>query len=138
MSKPTRLFFSYSFTHRSDHRDNYLLLKELLQNNGFSCYSFVFDFTEQVDNKKLMTEALREIDNSAIFIADPSFGSFGIGIEAGYAKAKNKTIIYFHKEGSPLEETLEGISDAVVDYSNTSDILSWFNKNLNNLKSNKI
>ncbi len=130
MPKTKQVFFSYSYAHREEHQGTYLLLKELLENNGFSCYSFVFDFTDQVDEKTLMVEALRKIDDSDIFIADPCFGSFGIGIEAGYAKARNKTIIYLHELSTSLEETLVGISDHLVDYSDSSDLTKWFTGNI--------
>ena len=125
----TKAFFSYSFTHRSEHQENYLSLKSLLESNGVSCYSFVFDFTDKVDSQTLMQAALKKIDEADIFIADPCFGSFGIGLEAGYAKAKGKTIIYLHEQSTPLEETLVGISDHLVDYSSLDDLLTWFTQN---------
>ena len=124
-------FFAYSFKNKEAHRSDYEKIKELLNNYQISCYSFVFDYTKKPENwQQLMSEALKQIDKSDYYFADPSIGSFGIGLEAGYAKGKNKKVFYLYKVGSEYEETLEGISNYVIHYKNVDDILDWLTNNI--------
>lgn len=127
----TQAFFAYSFKNKEAHREDYEKIKDLLRKNKISCYSFVFDYTQKPESwQQLMSEALSQIDKSDYYFADPTIGSFGIGLEAGYAKGKNKKVFYLYKEGSEYEETLEGISDHVIHYKNVDDILSWLSNNI--------
>jgi len=86
-------------------------------------YSFVFDFTEKVDDKKLMEEALAEIDKSDMLLAEASDKSVGVGLEAGYAKAKGKKIVYLYKKGTEKQQTISGISDLLIEYESAEDII---------------
>ncbi len=130
----TKVFFSYSFTNREKHNHDYLVIKEFLEKHDYSCYCFVFDYTEPVsDNHLMMDKVFEKIDEAEIYIADPLFNSFGIGVESGYAKSRNKKIIYLNKIGSSQEDTLEGIADHTIRYTNTEDIIDWLSNNINKL-----
>lgn len=71
-----------------------------------------------------MRSALKKIDESDLLIVELSNKVIGIGVEAGYAKAKGKKIIYIHKIGSEISTTVEGISDIKIMYKNISNLLN--------------
>ena len=76
-----------------------------------------------------MKSALKKIDESNLLIAELSYKSIGVGLEAGYAKAKGKKIIYIHQAGTELSTTVNGISDVRIKYNNISDLLTQLKNN---------
>lgn len=114
-----KAFISYSFTNKNKFTNFDKKLRKFLKENfDIKSYSFVFDFKKKVDNKNLMKFALKKIDESDLVIAELSNKPIGVGLEAGYAKAKGKKIIYIHKTGSELSTTVNGVSDIKIEYEN--------------------
>lgn len=126
-----KAFISYSYADRNEFKDLDKKLRFLLLKNKIDSYSFVFDFKERVSNKILMSEALRLIDESDILIVELSYKSIGVGLEAGFAKAKGKKIIYIHRFGSEISNTVDGICDILIEYKNTNDLLEQVGDFLN-------
>lgn len=119
-----KAFISYSFLKREDIRELHEQLKKTLEKKfKFEVYAFVFDYTKKVDDKKLMDEALKKVDEADLVLVELSNKSVGVGIEAGYAKAKGIPIIYLHKKGTKLKQAMNGISDAVITYVTTGDLI---------------
>ncbi|MCM8788130.1 MAG: nucleoside 2-deoxyribosyltransferase, partial [Candidatus Omnitrophica bacterium] len=107
-----KAFLSYSYENKEKFKKlNKILKKFLKEKFNIDSYSFVFEFKEKTNNKTMMKKALKLIDNSHLIIAELSYKSIGIGIEIGYAKAKNKKIIYLKKTKAEISTTSEGISD---------------------------
>ena len=124
-----KVFISYSFSKRTDFRRLHKRLKSVLENKfNLEVYAFVFDFIDTVDDTTLMDESLKKIDESDYVIVELSNKSVGIGIEAGYAKAKNKPIIYLHKKGSDMKQAMNGISDIVITYEDIEDLTMQVSK----------
>lgn len=120
-----KVYISYSFSKREDFRELHEKIKGLLKEKfNLDAYAFVFDFVDTVDDKALMDEALLKIDESDFLIAELSYKSVGIGIEAGYARAKGKPVIYLHKKGTESKQTMNGISSVVITYDNIEDLLT--------------
>ncbi len=125
-----KAFISYSFTDKNKFRNFDKKLREFLKRNfNIVAYSFVFDFKKRVDNASLMKSALKKIDESDLLIVELSNKVIGIGLEVGYAKAKGKKIIYFHKIGSEVSTTVDGISDIRIEYKNISDLFNQLTEN---------
>lgn len=70
----------------------------------------------------MMNQAIRDIDNCDILIAETSDKGIGIGIEVGYAKAKNKPIIYIRSAKAEHSTTVSGISDYQIIYADIGDL----------------
>ena len=120
-----KAFISYSFTDKNKFRNFDKKLKEFLKEKfDIISYSFVFDFRKRVDNVTLMKAALKKINESDLLIVELSNKVIGIGVEAGYAKARGKKIIYIHKIGSEISTTVEGLSDIKIMYKNISNLLN--------------
>jgi nucleoside 2-deoxyribosyltransferase len=120
-----KVFISYSFSKREDVRELHEKLKKLLEDKfNLEVYAFVFDYKDNVDDKKLMRDALQKVDEADCLIVELSNKSLGIGIEAGYANAKGKPIIYLNKRGTELKQTMKGIADVVITYEKEEDLLN--------------
>lgn len=124
-----RVFVSYSYSNRDKYKDVHKILKEYLHSKGVSVYAFVFDFTDTLSDFKMMQSALNEIDKSDMILVELTNKSVGVGVEAGYAKAKDKVVIYLHRKDSELQQTVNGIADYVIPYSTGDDIVTWFEHN---------
>lgn len=93
--------------------------------NTFEISSFVF-----VDNykfnasqeKEMMLQAMEDIENCDILIAETSEKGIGIGIEVGFAKARGKIVIYLRQQNAEHSTTVSGISDFQIVYSNSEDL----------------
>lgn len=87
-------------------------------------YAFVFDFNEKVDDKELMDQALAKIEESDVLIVELSHKSIGVGIEAGYAKAKGIPIIYIHRKDTEIKQVMNGIAELVITYEDVEDVIA--------------
>jgi nucleoside 2-deoxyribosyltransferase len=81
--------------------------------------NYKFDLTQE---RQMMQQAMTDIDNCDILIAETSNKGIGIGIEVGYAKAKGKPIIYVRQKEAEHSTTVSGISDFQIVYSDTNDL----------------
>ena len=81
---------------------------------------------EKFDSAELMHRTFAEIDSSDIVVVELSEKGVGVGIEAGYARAKGKPIITVARRGSDVSETLKGISREVFIYQDASELEKFF------------
>lgn len=77
---------------------------------------------ESSEEKQMMIQSMSDIENCDILIAETSDKGIGIGIEVGYAKAKNKTVIYLRQKEAEHSTTVSGISDFQVIYDSLEDL----------------
>lgn len=89
---------------------------------GHEPYCFAIDSDYIKDEKELMERALGKIDESDIIILESSQASFGVGIEGGFAFSKGKKIISASKEGAEVSNTIKGISDHFLIYTDFEDL----------------
>jgi len=126
-----KVFVSYSFSQKGDFVPFHDQLKKFLNEKySLEVYAFVFDFTDKVDDKELMNRALAQIDEADLVMVELSNKSIGVGIEAGYAKAKGKPIIYLHQEGTEIKQAMNGIAELVITYQSVEDLI----KQISNLE----
>ncbi|WP_420553078.1 nucleoside 2-deoxyribosyltransferase [Tenacibaculum aiptasiae] len=99
-------------------------LIELCFINNIELLSFVdkYNFKEN-EEKEMMKTAFNEIDKSDFLIAELTTKSIGVGIEIGYAKAKEKPIIYLRKKGSEYSTTASGSSTHNIEYENENNLI---------------
>lgn len=93
--------------------------------NEFSISSFIFvdkyNFTSSQENE-MMQQAFKEIDKCVLLIAETSDKAIGIGIELGYARAKNKPIIYLRNKNAEHSTTAAGASNHKIIYNDPDDL----------------
>lgn len=72
--------------------------------------------------RELMKRSFTEIESSDVVVVDLTEKGVGLGIEAGYARAKGIPVITIAPAGTDISTTLEGISRRVVFYREMSDL----------------
>ena len=80
--------------------------------------------------EELMKLTFELINENEMLIVEFSEKGVGLGIEAGYAFAKNMPIIVIAKEGSDISNTMKGIAKEVIFYNNPKELVTKF-KNRN-------
>jgi nucleoside 2-deoxyribosyltransferase len=116
-------YISVSFRKKEVLRKELTAITDTL--NCFKIQPFVF-----VDNyvfspaqeKQMMQQAMNDIDRCDLLIAETSDKGIGIGIEVGYAKAKNKPVIYVRHNTVEHSTTVSGISDFQIVYVDDDDL----------------
>jgi nucleoside 2-deoxyribosyltransferase len=106
------------------------LLEEALQaiittlaRSGIVSFVFVDSYSFEADQSaEMMEQAMKDIDQCDLLIAETSHKAIGIGVEAGYARAKNKPVIYLRQQDAEHSATVAGISDFQVIYKNAADL----------------
>ena len=77
---------------------------------------------EPLQEKQMMKQAMDDIENCDLLMAETSDKAIGVGIEAGYAKAKHKPVIYLRQKEAAHSTTLAGISDFQIIYEGEDDL----------------
>ncbi|MEK7088870.1 MAG: nucleoside 2-deoxyribosyltransferase [Patescibacteria group bacterium] len=72
----------------------------------------------------LMQKTFEIIGSSDLLVVEFSEKGVGVGIEAGYAYAKNKPIFVIAKEGSDISSTLKGIARNIIFYNDPEELIN--------------
>jgi 2'-deoxynucleoside 5'-phosphate N-hydrolase len=103
----------------------------------FSIMPFVFvdnfSFSPEQENK-MMQQAFEELNKCDLLIAETSDKAIGIGIEVGYAKGKNKSVIYLRNKNAEHSTTVAGASDYKIIYSDADDLRTQLSEILKKMK----
>ena len=94
--------------------------------HGFKSFCVVRDMElwgkASFSAKEIMQETFAKIDSSDLVVIDVSEKGVGLGIEAGYAKAKGKELIVTVRKGMEVSTTISGTADRVIVYETISGI----------------
>ena len=69
-----------------------------------------------------MEKAFEEIDKSDLLIAELTTKAIGVGIEIGYAFARQKPIVYLRRKDAEYSTTASGCSSYFVAYKDEFDL----------------
>ncbi len=115
-----------SIKYHNDHRNRDLIeqITQALQPHCVICIARdVEEWGEKkFDSRELMQRTFDEIESSDIVVVELSEKGVGVGIEAGYARAKGTPIITVTRRGSDISETLRGISREVFIYEDAGEL----------------
>ena len=118
-----KAYISISFSQRKQLDKEIFTIIETLRSFEIDPFVFVDNFKfEANEEKEMMKEAMRAIDNADILIAETSDKGIGIGVEVGYAKAKNKPVIYLRNKNADHSTSVSGISDYHVIYRDINNL----------------
>lgn len=124
-SQKIRAYVSVSFGDRQALQNELNTIKSTLAKFQIESFIFVdhYSFTGNQE-QEMMKQAMKDIDDSDFLIAEASYKAIGLGVEVGYAKARNKPIVYLRKNNAEHSTTVSGISDFHVIYDSISDLES--------------
>ena len=124
-----KAYFAISYTNRKLFNKEIKSLKNLFNINNIELLVFVDKYNFKANQEKeMMKTAFEEIDSSDFLIAELTTKSIGVGIEIGYAFAKEKPIFYLRKKDSEYSTTASGCSISVIDYENELDLYDMMEK----------
>jgi nucleoside 2-deoxyribosyltransferase len=118
-----KAYISVSYSKKKEAAEPLLAIVEALQQKGITPFVFVEQYTfDPTEERKMMQQAMLDIDACDLLIAETSEKAIGIGVEVGYAKAKNKPVIYVRHQMAEHSTTVAGISDYQIFYTNAIDL----------------
>lgn len=127
-----KAYFAISYSSRKQFDKEVESLKNLFREKNIELFVFVDKYNFPANQEKeMMKTAFEEIDSSDFLVAELTTKSIGVGIEIGYAFAKEKPIFYLRKIGSEYSTTASGCSNYVVEYENELDLVEIMVKLLN-------
>ncbi len=124
-----KAYFAISYSNRNQFDKEVESLKNLFNKNNMELLVFVDKYNFKANQEKeMMKVAFEEIDSSDFLIAELTTKSIGVGIEIGYAFAKEKPIFYLRKKDSEYSTTASGCSVSVIAYENELDLVEVVEK----------
>jgi len=110
-------------------------LKKSLANQGIDLLVFVDQFQFGAgEERAMMKQAFASIEQSDLLVVEMSKKAVGVGIETGYAFAKNIPIIYLKRKKQSYSTTTGGCADVFINYSSVADLARQFEAALGTLK----
>lgn len=118
-----KAYIAVSFSKKEELKKETEAITDALSHAGFAAFVFVNQYQfEPAAEKEMMRAALAEINSCDLLIAETSEKAIGVGVEAGYAKAKDKPLIYVRKFIASHSTTVAGISDFQILYHSPEDL----------------
>lgn len=118
----------FGIKYHADHRNRETVeqFERCFSSQGFTSYCVARDMEKwgaySFSAQELMQSTFRRIDTADLVVLDVSEKGVGLGIEAGYAKAKGKYLIVTLREGQELSTTMRGIADQIIEYKHIASI----------------
>ena len=124
-----RFFLSYKFTNADKNKLRGLLelVTGVLEQKGLTSFSFFRDIQKwgsiETNRNKIIPLALNELQKSdaLLVIIDADAKSTGMGIEVGYAAAKDKPIYVLKRQGIK-DDYIESIAQSIEEYADENEI----------------
>lgn len=116
-------YISLSYSHRNRLEPIVQVIRSTLQQQGITPFVFVdnYHFARE-EETAMMQQALADIDACDLFVAETSDKAIGIGVEAGYARARGKQVLYLRHHEAEHSTTVAGISHHCLVYKNAADL----------------
>jgi len=119
-----KVYFAISYANKDLFKEEIKALETVFSKYNIELLVFVNNYNfKPNEEKEMMQTAFNEIDSSDFLVAELSTKSIGVGIEIGYAFAKNKPIIYLKKKDTAYSTTAAGSAFATIEYSTTKELL---------------
>jgi nucleoside 2-deoxyribosyltransferase len=124
-----KAYLAISYSNRKKFDKEVDSLKEFFFNKEIDLLVFVDNYNFKPNQEQLMMQtAFKEIDSCDLLIAELTTKSIGVGIEIGYAFAKQIPIIYLHKENAEYSTTASGSANHSIMYHNETDLIKKLGK----------
>ena len=118
-----RAYVSISFSNKQLLSATLHAITETLSQFNIAAFVFVNNYSfKHTEEKQMMQQAMSDIDDCDLLIAEVSDKGIGIGVEVGYAKGKGKPVIYLRHKEAEHSTTVSGISDFHIIYADNADL----------------
>ncbi|MDM1466716.1 hypothetical protein HX045_08085 [Myroides odoratimimus] len=118
-----QIYISCSFSMQNELREATDRMKQEINTMGYQPFVFIEHYTFRLDQEKeMMIQAMKDIDESCCLFAETTDKGIGIGIEAGYAKAQGKPLVYLRQADASHSTTMSGVADYHILYHSIEDL----------------
>ncbi|WP_041893151.1 hypothetical protein [Myroides profundi] len=118
-----QVYISCSFSMQKELKEVIDTIKKAVEAVDYTPFVFIEQYTFDItQEKEMMIQALKDIDQSCCLFAETTDKGIGIGIEAGYAKAQGRPIVYLRQADASHSTTMSGMADYHILYHNTEDL----------------
>jgi nucleoside 2-deoxyribosyltransferase len=130
-----KAYISISYSKRLAFEAEVNTIRKVLETHRVESFIFV-DYFKFVNGqeRQMMKEALKRLDECDLLIAETSDKAIGIGVEAGYAKAKGIPVIYLRREDAEHSTTVAGISDVQIIYHDINDLSDQLHRTIRTIR----
>lgn len=122
-----QIYLAIKFHADNQNRPQIEAITHHLSAQGHSVICAVRDFenwgTKTFDPKDLLFKAFEAIEGSDLVLIEATEKGMGVGIEAGFASAKQKPVITIARPGSDISVNLRSLSSKVILYNDVSEIV---------------
>jgi nucleoside 2-deoxyribosyltransferase len=126
-------YIAISYNKRKELQPVLDAIKEVLLANSITPFVFVEEYNfSPAEEREMMEAAFAALDKCDLLIAEVSDKAIGIGIEVGYAKAKNKQVIYLRNVNTEHSTTVGGSSNHVIIYSDANHLKNQLSQIIQN------
>ena len=125
-----KAYISIKYREDNSNKDCIENIPAALVQNGFETVCIARDIEKwgqvELSPQELMRRTFTEIDSSNLIVVDLTEKGVGLGIEAGYAYAKQIPIVVIARKGSDISTTLQGIAQKLFLYEKFEDLNQLF------------
>ena len=125
-----KAFISIKYREDNSNKDRIEKISSALERNGFETVCIARDIEKwgqvKLSSLELMKRTFTEIDSSRLIVVDLTEKGVGLGIEAGYAHAREIPIVVIARKGSDISTTLQGIARKLFWYDEFEDLAIFF------------
>lgn len=125
-----KTYISIKYRADNSNKDCIEKISSALERNDFETVCIARDIEKwgevQLTPHELMQRAFAEIDSSNLLVVDLTEKGVGLGIEAGYAHAKQIPIVVIARQGSDISATLQGIAEELFLYEEFEELTDFF------------
>ena len=125
-----KAYISIKYRADNGNKDCIQKISSALEQNGFETVCVARDIEKwggvQLSPHELMQRTFTEIDSSNLLVVDLTEKGVGLGIEAGYAYAKQIPVVVIAKKGSDVSTTLLGIAQQLFLYDEFENLNQLF------------
>ena len=116
-------YISISFNKRKSTSSELGVICDTLKEFKIAPFIFVDKYRfDAAQERQMMEQAISDIGQCDLLIAEVSDKAIGIGVEVGYAKAMAKPIVYIRRKSAEHSTTISGISDFHIFFIDTKDL----------------
>jgi len=120
------VYFGIKYHPDNSNKDIIDEYEHCFQMQGFNSFCVARDMEKwgaaSFSAHEIMQATFAKIDAADLVVIDVSEKGVGLGIEAGYAKAKGKRLIVTIKKGVEISTTISGTADQIIEYDQVSEI----------------
>lgn len=129
MNKNRTAYFGISKSNRFHFTPEIEVIRTCLKNHNIDLMVFVdkYNFNIQ-EEKEMMKIAFEEIDRCDLLVIELTKKAIGVGVEVGYARAKNKPIVYLKRINANHSTTVGGSANFIAEYKDPIHLEQQLNK----------